>query len=212
MKIKTILFLFLLSLLLLFSSCGTSGKHGVRNHRYTEARTKNKPTSRYTFIHEKENKKDVVVSTKNKNTTTKAVKPGLEFQKRNEIIASAMKFIGTPYKYAGKNPDEGFDCSGFANYIFNKNNIAISGPSYDLALVGEIRDQDDLRSGDLIFFGEKEKINHVGIVTENKNGKLSFIHSSTSSGITINEVFSSDYWSSKFLFGRDVLAAFQKEL
>lgn len=212
MKIKTILFLFLLSLLLLFSSCSTSGKHGVRNHKYTEARTKNRPTSRYTFINEKENRKDVTIKSNNKNNTNKGIKPSVEFQKRNEIIASAMKYIGTPYKYAGKNPEEGFDCSGFANYIFNQNNISISGPSYDLALIGEIRGQDELKSGDLIFFGDKDKIQHVGIVTENKNGRLNFIHSSTSSGIIINEVFSSEYWSNKFLFGRDVLAAFQKEL
>ena len=201
-----------MSLLFLFSSCSTTGKHGARHSKYTDARTKNRQSGRYIIINQDENKNVIVKSNKNYNNSTKAPKTSIEFQKRNEIIASAMKHIGTPYKYTGKNPEEGFDCSGFANYVFNQNNISLSGPSYELAIIGEIRDQSDLRSGDLIFFGDNGKINHVGIVTENKNGKLSFIHSSTSSGIKIDEVFSSDYWRNKFLFGRDVLSGYLKEM
>lgn len=216
MKIKAILFLFLLSLLLLFSSCSTSGKYGSRNAKYTEARIKSKSN----YSHRFQKLDNVTVPSKGakivqKNdvaTSNNSMKSAMAFQKRNELIAQAVKHIGTPYKYSGKTPDEGFDCSGFANYVFQQQGMHISGPSYELALLGDIKDRNDISTGDLIFFGESGRINHVGIVTENKNGNLYFIHSSTSSGIIINEVFSSDYWRSRFLFGRDVIEGEFKNL
>lgn len=44
------------------------------------------------------------------------------------------------------------------------------------------------QKGDLIFFktNNRNKINHVGIITETKDDELQFIHSSTSRGVIIS--------------------------
>ena len=51
------------------------------------------------------------------------------------------------------------------------------------------------KPGDLIFFktSRRDVINHVGIITENNNGEISFIHASTSSGVVISSLLESYY-------------------
>jgi len=124
------------------------------------------------------------------------------------MVAEAMTYLGTPYKYAGKRPEEGFDCSGFANFIYNQYGFKTAGPSHELALMGVPKDRQQLQPGDLVFFGNEERISHVGIVTAGANGRIGFIHSSTSGGIRTDEVSGNEYWEKRYLFGRDLISGF----
>ena len=107
----------------------------------------------------------------------------------DEIIHSAKKNIGAPYKYAGTTK-AGFDCSGLVFSTFNQFDIKLPRSSYEQAKVGIDlgKNISKAQKGDLIFFktNNRSQINHVGIVIENKDNELQFIHSSTSKGVIIS--------------------------
>ena len=42
-----------------------------------------------------------------------------------EIVKSAMKYLGSPYRSGHMSPKSGFDCSGFTTFIFSKQNISL---------------------------------------------------------------------------------------
>ena len=105
---------------------------------------------------------------------------------KEQLIGFALTLEGSPYKYAGRSP-AGFDCSGFVHYVFAQNGIHVPHISASLFNVGMEVSEDNLESGDLIFFeslGEPKKIDHVGIVVSTK--PVAFIHASTSRGIVID--------------------------
>ena len=108
-----------------------------------------------------------------------------------DIVNSAMKHIGTPYRYGLMAPGRGFDCSGFTSYVYKQQNIALPRTSRSqFQKETEVKDTKDLQKGDLVFFkgrGGRGGIGHVGIVTEvnQETGEFKFIHASCSRGITI---------------------------
>lgn len=116
----------------------------------------------------------------------------------HEIVKSAMKYVGTPYRSGRMNPKSGFDCSGFTSYIFKKQNILLprsSRSQYSAAT--SITDTRKLKAGDLVFFSGSrvsKRIGHVGIVTEvDESGNFSFIHSSCSAGVVVSASTESYY-------------------
>ncbi len=94
---------------------------------------------------------------------------------RSAICSYARTLIGTPYAYAGKSPETGFDCSGFTYYVMRHFGISLSGNSgaqyeNDCLKIGK----DALLPGDLVFFNcGTQYISHVGIYL----GDGDFIHS-----------------------------------
>jgi cell wall-associated NlpC family hydrolase len=60
--------------------------------------------------------------------------------------------------------------------------------------------------GDLIFFGDKSGINHVGIVEKNKGDEMWIIHSTNTSGVVREDILESDYWRRRVLFARDIIS------
>lgn len=106
-----------------------------------------------------------------------------------QIIESASKNLGAPYKYAGTTKS-GFDCSGLVFTTFSQYDIKLPRSSADQAKVGIDlgKNISKAQKGDLIFFrtNNRSKINHVGIVTKTKDDEVEFIHSSTSKGVIIS--------------------------
>ncbi|MEM9548625.1 MAG: C40 family peptidase [Bacteroidota bacterium] len=125
--------------------------------------------------------------------------------KRSKIVHTAKKYIGKSYVYGGKKPSTGFDCSGFTSHVFKNNGVDISGPSHQQARKGKKKSKDELQQGDLVFFGKDNKVSHVAIVAEVHRNKIEVIHSTSSRGVVIDDISSSDYWQKRYLFGRDVL-------
>lgn len=77
---------------------------------------------------------------------------------------TAERFVGIPYRWGGDNVVEGMDCSGFVRAVFNLCGISIPRTSAEQFRTGEGVSRDELRDGDLVFFGSSaDKINHVGI-------------------------------------------------
>ncbi|SFU98346.1 C40 family peptidase [Alicyclobacillus macrosporangiidus] len=67
------------------------------------------------------------------------------------IAAIALSFIGARYVWGGESPD-GFDCSGFVQYVYGKAGVVIPRTSYEQFQVGQAVGWGDLRPGDLLFF------------------------------------------------------------
>lgn len=105
------------------------------------------------------------------------------------IIDSASENLGIRYKTAGTTKN-GFDCSGLVFATFSKHDISVPRTSYNQAKEGISlgKNLNDAKKGDLIFFktNGRSQINHVGIVTEVKDGEVLFIHTSTSKGVIIS--------------------------
>lgn len=96
---------------------------------------------------------------------------------RRKIIATARQMMGIPYLWGG-NSSTGNDCSGFTQTVFEANGIRLLRDAYQQAGEGkEIIPNENFSNvlpGDLLFFGSKEKIVHVGISL----GGAEFIHQS----------------------------------
>ena len=116
-----------------------------------------------------------------------------------------MSYLGTTYQSGGKSPDSGFDCSGFTSFVFTQNGIPLSGSSDKLAQLGKEKRRDELLPGDLVFFGNEQRISHVAIVSDNQNKKLKVVHATTSAGVKTDIISDYAYWESRFLFGKDIL-------
>lgn len=120
----------------------------------------------------------------------------------DSIINYSEKYIGTPYKYGGTTPD-GFDCSGFVQFLFNNFGIKIPRIPADMAEMSNKVDYKDIRPGDLVYFKGSNinsmEIGHVAFVVERNGDNFKFIHA-TSKGVMINDIEQYDYWKTRYLF------------
>jgi cell wall-associated NlpC family hydrolase len=88
-----------------------------------------------------------------------------------DVVNEASQFEGTPYEWGGTTP-QGFDCSGFTQYVFGQMGVQLPRTSEEQATVGSPVDSlAAAQPGDLIFFagsdGSASSPGHVGIYTGN---------------------------------------------
>jgi len=86
------------------------------------------------------------------------------------IIAArtAERFVGIPYRWGGDTVVDGMDCSGFVRAVYNLCGVNIPRTSREQYRVGDVVGRDELKDGDLIFFGPSaDEITHVGIFVGN---------------------------------------------
>lgn len=124
---------------------------------------------------------------------------------RSMIIDLSSAHIGTRYRYGGTRPG-GFDCSGFTQYVFDQIGLKLSAASWLQSNDGFRVPLTSVQVGDLLFFGKQGRVSHVGIVVSHTEEELLMIHSSSSRGIIIEDVYTSDYWQKRLLFARDVIS------
>lgn len=121
---------------------------------------------------------------------------------RKEIISFAKSYIGTPYTFAGDSPS-GFDCSGFVYFVYDNAGVKLTRRAADQQKESKPITEKDVELGDLIFFHNGGGVSHVGIIYSVENNMIEMIHSSSSKGIIITNVTTSQYWKSRIhSFGR----------
>jgi len=122
----------------------------------------------------------------------------------DSLIGLAKSLLGVPYRYGGITPD-GFDCSGFVNYVFSSFGFDVPRSSVGLADYGTEIPLDSCKKGDIILFAGsnalKRPVGHAGIVISNIDEPLKFIHSATSNkrGIVITAFDAFDYYKDRFV-------------
>src|ERR1051326_3099086 len=111
-----------------------------------------------------------------------------------QFVDFAKTLIGTPYVWGSVNPKVGVDCSGFVNYVSHHFGMEVPRTAAQFSKLGVEVDAADAKTGDLILFtgqnAKKKVVGHMGIVTDNPDGHLSFIHSSSGhkKGVHISEL------------------------
>ena len=117
------------------------------------------------------------------------------------VLQRALALMGTPYRWGGTSPDRGFDCSGLVGYVFRS--IGIDLPRVSRAMANEgvaITDRTALAEGDLVFFGRRGRVDHVGIYV----GDGKFLHAPrTGRDVTVSSL-TSGYWAQKYMEARRV--------
>lgn len=130
-----------------------------------------------------------------------------ELTERNHIIDFAQKFVGKPYRYGGKTPESGFDCSGLVYYTYRHFNYAVNASSGAQSQQGRKVKLKEASPGDLLFFGTKGRVSHVAFVAQNTGSKLIMLHASTSSGVIKEDYYKSAYWQKRFMFARSYVGS-----
>ena len=118
------------------------------------------------------------------------------------MITEAEKYLGMDYKWGGKKPSEGFDCSGFVSWVINHCGVGWDyGSRGAEALMGLCTyvSPSEAKPGDLVFFErtyDVEGVSHVGIYV----GEGIMIHCGDPIQYTN---LNYQYWQNHFLcFGR----------
>lgn len=82
---------------------------------------------------------------------------------RNQVVEYAKKFIGNRYVYGGNSLTNGIDCSGFTQQVLKKFGYSINRTSATQIKNGKRISASELLPGDLVFYGYKGVISHVGM-------------------------------------------------
>lgn len=120
-------------------------------------------------------------------------------EKGNKIVAVSKKYLGIMYVWGGSTPTQGFDCSGFTQWVFKECGITLKYRTQQY-LEGEPVTYNELMPGDLVFFRTNggSSISHVGIYVGNGN----FIHAPTFGKPVQIESMATGFYRNTFAFGR----------
>jgi hypothetical protein len=121
-------------------------------------------------------------------------------EKGNEVALFALGLIDTGYRFGGKNPDAGLDCSGMVSYIFSRAaGLRIAGSAADMARLGRVVERSRLRPGDLVFFNTRNSpFSHVGVYI----GDDRFVHAPSSNGRVRIDRLNASYYAQRFELAR----------
>jgi cell wall-associated NlpC family hydrolase len=116
------------------------------------------------------------------------------------LAGTALALRGTPYRNGGTDPD-GFDCSGFTQYVFSQYGLSLPREVREQYRVGQPVKAEELAPGDILFFTTTDPgPSHVAIAV----GGDQFVHAPSSTGVVRVEHLSSSYWSPRYLGARRI--------
>src|SRR5699024_3508833 len=114
----------------------------------------------------------------------------------SDFVATAQSLVGESYTSGGETPSEGFDSSGFINYVFEQNGTDLSRTHAQMwASDGEKVDSPSV--GDVVFFEETYTSgpSHSGVYIGNDK----MIHAGTeATGVEVTDL-NIDYWENRYI-------------
>ncbi len=118
-------------------------------------------------------------------------------QNESQVITYALSLQGTSYRYGKSSPEDGFDCSGFVQHVYEKQGITLPRTVKDMALSLPQIPKNDVHSGDLVFFNTNGKsFSHVGIYVNNDK----FVHApSQRTGKVLVSNLNNSYWKKHYI-------------
>ena len=111
-----------------------------------------------------------------------------------QIATYAQQYVGYPYVYGGKSPS-GFDCSGFMQFVFAQFGYQINRTATAQLANGYYVEYDDLKPGDIIYFGFGSTASHVGMYI----GNGQFVHAQNSSTGVVITSLSEPWYANRYL-------------
>ena len=122
---------------------------------------------------------------------------------REEIVRTAGRYVGVPYRWGGESPRTGFDCSGLTMVVYRLNGLDLPRSSRQQWKVGRRIDRSRLQKGDLVFFATRggTKVSHVGIYT----GGNKFLHAPRRGSRIKTSSLSSKYFRTRYVGARSYL-------
>ncbi|MCP3031612.1 NlpC/P60 family protein [Halobacillus sp. A1] len=126
----------------------------------------------------------------------------VDFSTPGPIIKEAERHVGVAYEEGGSFPEQGFDSSGFVQYVFNE----VEGFMLPRTLEQQIEQgeeirREDIQEGDVVFFSKDgEDASHSAIYM----GDDRLIHPTASNGVEVTRFEESGYWSDNFIEARRI--------
>jgi hypothetical protein len=122
---------------------------------------------------------------------------------RSNLVSTAHRFIGVPYRWGGTSADKGFDCSGLTLVCYRLNGLNLPRVSYNQYAAGRSVSKSQLRKGDLVFFATNggRKVSHVGMYI----GGGKFIHAPRKGKTVRIASLSNSFWRRTYVGGRTYL-------
>ncbi len=114
----------------------------------------------------------------------------------HEVVLYALGLIDTGYRFGGKNPEAGLDCSGMVSHVFEQAaGLRLQGSAAEIAVRGRSVDSASLRPGDLVFFNTRNRPrSHVGIYI----GDGRFVHAPNNNGKVRTEKLTQGWFATRF--------------
>lgn len=115
------------------------------------------------------------------------------------IVSAGLRLMGVKYRWGGEDPLLGLDCSGFVRYTAKRVlGLDLPRTAREQSNVGMRVDRSLLRPGDLVFFGNRYGIKHVGIYV----GADLFVHAPrTGSNVRLDDL-TGNYWRNRFMMAK----------
>lgn len=121
-------------------------------------------------------------------------------EKGNDVTLFALSLLDTGYRFGGKNPEAGLDCSGMVSYIYNTVvGLKLTGSAAEIARRGRPLERELLRPGDLVFFNTRNApFSHVGVYI----GDDRFVHAPSSNGRVRIDSMKTGYFAQRYQAAR----------
>ena len=128
--------------------------------------------------------------------SARAAGSAASIEKGREVVLYTLGLIDTGYRYGGKNPSAGLDCSGMVSHVYAQAvGLKLSGNAADIARRGRPVAADQMRPGDLVFFNTANRPHsHVGIYI----GDDRFVHAPKANGKVRTESLKQSYFATRF--------------
>jgi cell wall-associated NlpC family hydrolase len=186
----------------------TEKKYNYTKKYKTERKLNNAHSSKTKHYTDKRDDKKDDSKTKNDDTSNKfqlynnATAEISDF--RRSVIAYAESFLGIRYVLGGTG-NGSFDCSGYVRYVLNNFSVDLTTTAHQQCQMGERIPLSFVRPGDLVFFGTKDWISHVGMVYSYDETGLTIIHCATSKGVAKENISKSNYWLRKIQYATNII-------
>ncbi|MDY4004272.1 MAG: LysM peptidoglycan-binding domain-containing protein [Ligilactobacillus saerimneri] len=88
------------------------------------------------------------------------------YANNGSVVSIANRYLGTPYAWGGTTP-QGFDCSGFTQYVYGQAGKSIGRNTVAQESAGSQIPVSQAQPGDLLFWGSRGSSYHVAIYAGN---------------------------------------------
>jgi len=122
--------------------------------------------------------------------------------KAAEVVLFSFGLIDVGYRFGGRNPDAGLDCSGMVSYIYQQvAGLKLPHSAAEIARLTRPIERGAIKPGDLVFFNTRNQpFSHVGIYV----GDDRFVHAPNSNGKVRVESIRSAYFATRFEAARSL--------